>query len=85
MTEVGSRELRNRTRDLIRRVEDGERIVITVDGRPAAVLSPLPGRPRWMSRTEFVPAILPHQADAALGRELRELLPETTDDDEPLS
>lgn len=32
MTEVASRELRNDTRGLLRRVEAGEDIVITVDG-----------------------------------------------------
>ena len=39
MGSVASRELRNRTRSLLDRVEAGESITITVDGRPVAVLS----------------------------------------------
>jgi prevent-host-death family protein len=35
-TAVGLRELRQSASDLVRRVEDGEEILITVSGRPAA-------------------------------------------------
>jgi prevent-host-death family protein len=80
MAEVASRELRNRTRALLERVEAGERMTITVDGRPVAVLAPVERRPRWMTREEFVRRILPNQADAGLRQELRDLMPETTDD-----
>ena len=80
MAEVASRDLRNRTRALLERVEAGESITITVDGRPAAVLRPVGRLPRWMARDDFVRTVLPHQADAGLSGELRELLPETTDD-----
>jgi prevent-host-death family protein len=38
---LGVRDLRNNTAAAIRRAEDGERIVITVAGRPAAQLGPL--------------------------------------------
>ena len=41
MTSVGIRELRQRASELLRRVEDGERIEITDRGRPVAVLAPL--------------------------------------------
>jgi hypothetical protein len=37
-------------------------------------------RPRWMTREAFVRQFLGHQADPALGRELRELAPEMTDE-----
>lgn len=80
MGEVASRELRNDTRGLLRRVEAGEDVVITVDGRPVAVLRPVGSRPRWMSRAEFTRRLLTHQADPALARELKDLVPETTDD-----
>jgi prevent-host-death family protein len=80
VTEVASRELRNRTRTLLERVEAGESITITVDGRPAAVLRPVDRLPQWIVRDDFVRTVLPHQADAGLTEELRELLPETTDD-----
>jgi prevent-host-death family protein len=66
MGEVASRELRNDTRALLRRVEAGEHVVITVDGRPVAVLAPLSDRTRWMSNAGFVRPLTAHQADAAL-------------------
>jgi len=80
MTDVASRELRNNTRAVLARVEAGESITITVDGRPVAKLEPIQRRPNWMSREEFVRRLLPAQADPALLTELREMLPETTDD-----
>ena len=77
---VASRELRNNTRALLNRVEAGESVTITVDGRAVAVLHPVARRPRWMSREEFVARIAGHQADPALRAELRALAPDTTDD-----
>ena len=80
MTEVASRELRNHTRALLDRVERGEEVTITVDGRPVAVLRPVGRRPRWLGRDEFAERISSHQADPALRRELAELAPGSTDD-----
>ncbi|CAN5693478.1 type II toxin-antitoxin system Phd/YefM family antitoxin [soil metagenome] len=80
MSEIASRELRNNTRALLDRVEAGETVTITVEGRPVALLEPISRRPRWLSRDEFALRVQPHQADAALGDELRRLAPDTTDD-----
>jgi prevent-host-death family protein len=80
MAEIASRELRNDTRGVLRRVEGGEDVVITVDGRPVAVLRPVGARPRWMGKAQFVGRILSQQADHGLAAELRDLLPDTTDD-----
>ena len=80
MVDVASRELRNNTRALLDRVEAGESITITVDGRAVAVLQPVGRRPRWLNREEFVRRMLQHQADARLRADLRELAPDTTDD-----
>lgn len=80
MTDVASRELRNSTRALLNRVEAGETLTITVDGRPAAVLAPIGRRPRWIDRNEFVASVLAHQADAALADDLAELAGEMTDE-----
>ncbi|MEI2714029.1 MAG: type II toxin-antitoxin system prevent-host-death family antitoxin [Nocardioides sp.] len=44
MQTVGLRELRQDASGLVRRVEEGEEIVITVSGRPTARL--VPARPR---------------------------------------
>jgi prevent-host-death family protein len=80
MSEVASRELRNDTRGLLRRVEAGEDVVITVDGRRVAVLRPIGSRPRWVSRQEFVRRFSNRQADFGLAQDIRELAPDTTDD-----
>ena len=40
---VGVRELRNQTAAWIRRAGDGERVIVTVDGRPVAQLGPIDG------------------------------------------
>lgn len=80
MSEIASRELRNNTRALLDRVEAGEVVTITVDGRPVAVLEPISRRPGWLARDEFVRRVQSHQADAALAGELRALAPDTTDD-----
>jgi prevent-host-death family protein len=80
MSEVASRELRNSTRSLLERVEAGEEVTITVDGRPVAVLQPVGRRPRWLGRDEFVRRVGSHQADVALRRDLAALAPDSTDD-----
>lgn len=41
MDQLGIRDLRNATADAVRRAQNGERIIITVDGRPTAQLGPL--------------------------------------------
>lgn len=84
MTEVASRELRNNTRSLLERVEAGETVTITVDGRPVAILEPVGRRPRWLGHEEFVRRIASHQADPGVRRELADLSPDSTDDLPPL-
>lgn len=80
MVEVASRELRNNTRQLLERVEAGEDVTITVNGRPVALLQPVGSRARWVSGREFIRRVLGHQADAGLAQDLADLAPETTDD-----
>jgi prevent-host-death family protein len=76
--EVSVRELRNHTADVLRRVEAGERLTVTVDRRPVAELVPLPARATWMPRRRAVEALV--QADPALRTELDEALPDTVDE-----
>ena len=76
--DVSVRELRNHTADVLRRVESGERLRVTVDRRPVAELCPLPTREVWVPRQRVVTALT--QADSALGDELADALPETIDD-----
>ncbi len=80
VSQVASRQLRNDTRALLQRVEAGEDIVITVAGRPVAVLRPLARRSRWMSSGEFLSRFMVRQADSGLTDELRQLAPDSTDD-----
>ena len=80
MHTVASRELRNQTRSLLDRVEAGEHVAITVDGRQVAVLVPVASRSRWMARESFVASLVGRQADPELRRELAALAPDTTDD-----
>ncbi|ABD13456.1 prevent-host-death protein [Frankia sp. CcI156] len=49
MDEIGLREVRQNASDLVRRAQAGERLTITVAGRPAAVLGPVSPRTwrRW--------------------------------------
>ena len=80
MADVASRELRNNTRALLNRVEAGESITITVDGRPVAILEPAAGRPRYMGRERFIREVLARRADRSLLTDLRLLVPDSTDD-----
>lgn len=80
MSDVASRELRNNTRALLERVEAGEQVTITVDGRPVAVLSAIARRPTWLGSEEFARRIGARQADPGLRRELAELAPDSTED-----
>lgn len=80
MTDVPARDLRNNVSAVLRRVEAGERLRVTVSGRPVAELVPLLARPRSISWSAFVEGTEDWRADTGLARELRDLLPETTDD-----
>jgi prevent-host-death family protein len=76
--DVSVRELRNHTAEVLRRVEAGERLRVTVDRRPVAELAPLPARDTWVPRERVVTALV--QADAALRNELSSALPDTVDE-----
>lgn len=61
MTEVGLREIRQHASEFVRRAQAGERMTITVSGRPAAQLGPVETR-SWVSWEE-VAAIFAGPAD----------------------
>ncbi len=77
---ISVRELRNQTSAVLRRVEAGERLRVTVDRRPVAELVPLPRRAKWVSAETAWSIVDSAQADPGLARELRRALPDTTDD-----
>jgi prevent-host-death family protein len=84
-SEIASRELRNNTADLLRRVQAGEEIVITTRGKPVASLVPIEAaRRRWLPRAELVSRLGAAQADAGLRDDLAVLAGDTTDDLDPI-
>jgi len=80
VTDIPARDLRNDVSAVLRRVEQGEHLRVTVSGRPVAELLPLPTRPRSMTWNTFFRDADRWRADAELARDLAELQPETTDD-----
>lgn len=82
MVEVATRELRNDTAGVLRRVEAGETVTITVRGKPVADLVPhrVEG-PRWMPRDELIELLKTHSADPGLRDDLDWISGETTDED----
>jgi prevent-host-death family protein len=61
MERIGIRELRNETSKVVRRAKAGERIIVTIDGVPAAQLVPIDESPRERTMTELIAmgAVLP--------------------------
>ncbi|HEX7293927.1 MAG TPA: type II toxin-antitoxin system prevent-host-death family antitoxin [Solirubrobacterales bacterium] len=81
MVEVATRELRNNTAGVLRRVEAGESFVITVRGKPVANLVPhKDDRPRWLTPSEVVAIREIAGADPTFRADL-DRLGETTDED----
>ncbi len=78
--DISVRELRNQTSAVLRRVEAGERLRVTVDRRPVAELAPLPRRSSWVPTDSAWPDIRRHLADPALTAGLREALPDSTEE-----
>lgn len=86
MTLVPTRELRNDTADVLRRVQAGEDIVITVRGEPVAQLVPIrPARRRRLGWAELVTRLPLIQADPELRGDLKRLAGETTEDLGPIA
>ncbi|GAB4602662.1 hypothetical protein MOKP58_43680 [Mycobacterium avium subsp. hominissuis] len=85
MSEVASRELRNDTAGVLRRVREGEDVTITVNGRAVAMLTALgPQRRRWLSKAELLSRLRRAQADPGLRQDLATLAGDTTEDLGPI-
>jgi len=76
---VSVRELRNSVSRILRRVESGERITVTVDRRAVAQIVPLPRR-RQVTLADALAVAGRSRADRGLLDQLRSALPDTTDD-----
>lgn len=79
MADIPVHVLRSQTREVLHRVEVGERLTVTVNGRRVAQLVPLSRRPRFLPWQQ----VLAHQADPGLADDLRDMLHDTTDDVAP--
>jgi prevent-host-death family protein len=81
MIRVATRDLRNDTAGLLRRVAAGEDVVITVRGEPVArlVLVSSPRR-RWLPRQELVARLRLAQADPGMRQDLERIAGDITDD-----
>jgi prevent-host-death family protein len=80
MADVPARDLRNNVSAVLRRVEAGEHLRVTVSGRPVAELIPLAARPPSLAWDTFIEGIDEWRADAGLGTDLAALIPDMTDD-----
>lgn len=85
MGEVASRELRNDTAGVLRRVQAGERVTVTVNGRAVAELVPVQrSRRAWVGRDDLVARLRRAQADPGLRTDLARLAGDSTDDLGPI-
>ena len=76
---ISVRDLRNTVSEVLRRVEGGERLTVTVDRRPVAEIVPLRRR-RTVSAAEALGVASRQVADRGLLRDVRGVLADTTDD-----
>ncbi len=77
MESIGLRELRQNASDLVRRVEEGEELLVTVSGRAAAILGPVTPS-QWRTYDE-VASIFSGPADPEWTTD-RDRIDESTDD-----
>lgn len=84
MSAVDSRDLRNHTAEILRRVQRGETVTVSVDGAAVAEIGPPRSRARrHVELAELLEVLDQDRADPGLRADLAELAGETTDDLDP--
>lgn len=78
--DIGVRDLRNRTADVIAAVEAGERVTLTVRGTPVADIVPHGRRSPWLDGAWLEAELETGSADPALSAELETLAGQTLDE-----
>lgn len=73
MATIPQRELRNNVTEVLRRAESGERLTITVNGRPVAELGPIPGHQRGTPAELLRRILAENPPDAGLAADLRRM------------
>jgi prevent-host-death family protein len=76
---ISVRQLRNTVSEVLRRVESGERLTVTVDRRPVAEIVPLRRR-RIVPVADALAVAARYSADRGLLEDVRGVLADTTDD-----
>jgi prevent-host-death family protein len=77
--EIGVRDLRNRTAQVIDAVKAGERVTLTVHGEPIADIVPHGPRTRWLSGVRLRDQLAHRSADPGLRSELDAIAGQTLD------
>lgn len=80
MATIPLRELRNNASGVLRRVEAGERLTVTVAGRPVADLVPHEQRRRFVSRATLERILRENPPDPDFARDVDDALADTVDD-----
>lgn len=81
MTSVASRELRNHTADVLRRVSEGTEVTVTVNGLPVALITrPRGQRPISLTRDDLIALHDRAASDRRLRVDLAWISDDTTDD-----
>ncbi|MGH2858531.1 MAG: type II toxin-antitoxin system Phd/YefM family antitoxin [Solirubrobacteraceae bacterium] len=78
--EIGVRDLRNRTSQVIDAVQAGERVTLTVRGEPIADIVPHGRRARWLSGEHLRDQLRTRSADPQLTHDLDDLAGQTVDE-----
>lgn len=78
--EIGVRDLRNRTAQVIDAVRAGERVTLTVHGEPVADIVPHGRRTRWLVGAQLREQLQERAADPELQGVLDELAGQTLDE-----
>jgi prevent-host-death family protein len=78
--EIGVRDLRNRTAQVIDAVTAGERVTLTVHGEPVADIVPHGQRARWLAGARLGEQLRERAADPGLQSVLDELAGHTIDE-----
>jgi prevent-host-death family protein len=80
MRSIPQRELRNDVARVLREVEAGETIEVTVDGRPVARLVPIEGRRTWVPWEQIEKMLREAPLDPGFARDIDDAVGDTIDD-----
>lgn len=78
--EIPQRELRNDIGKILKRVAGGERLRVTVKGRPVADLVPVSEAKRFVARSEFEAILVEDPLDPGFEGDVRAILGGTVDE-----